>query len=423
MSSLDDGSDPQFTQISDPTTHKHWEWLDPVAQGVIEKVYFEDGATIHFDRLPTLQPWASLFLIGDNLRGIYVTNKVVAASIGCQRRLTAEEVDATSEHATRSIRYIPYIPPIALSAAFALTWKGRRFFRVPFYTPRPPAFNPRIFPSKALPHIKGQNAIIAWHLARFTAYSVLSWLGSFFFFHSMAESSYEAHLLRDPRLVNMMQDIKKNAYTVLRKYGSPSERRNLRPRPGIDTPDSSQDTGAPQESGRDTFPSLPRNTFNGSAMGSGSGTGASAPRPSWGQNTQSQAPPRRYPESGSRNTDDLDLFDDDDDASPVSASSRRADVQQIRDTQGGSAWDRIRQQSQPDRAQWEQGDSSGEERGWARLRQDRARNPQENSPRAEGFSYSKQDEDRESRNYEREQAQKDFDALLESERRGGSRRQ
>ncbi|KAI0138957.1 hypothetical protein F4776DRAFT_617438 [Hypoxylon sp. NC0597] len=435
------GLDPMFGDSSPfdqpVSNHPPWPYVVRFQQAQIEKNFFEEGATIHFERLPTLQFWAPFFLVTDSSRVAFVTAKVVGSSKLSRRRLTAEEIDATSEAAAISCRYFPWIQPVSLAVASAITLGTRQTFSFPFYRPEAGKFDPLVFPTKRVPMLRGIRAVYAWHAFRFLCYYPPVLFGSLLFFSSLAETSYEARLLRDPRLKGMMADMRRNSRQLRQQQNSPQGSGAGAPHPAKETPSvprfprdqypSQPESQAAQDYGRDTYTGQSEGSSTEPATSPSRSTTITPPQSSWSRNSQSQAPPSkpqdvRYPESDWRSPDyDSDLFDDDD-ASPVSAASRRAEAQQARDTQSGSAWDRIRRQSQSGNTQWTQGDSSGQERGWGQLRQDKTQNPREAQPKTESFAYTKQEEEKETRNYEKEQAQKEFDALLEAERRGGSSR-
>ncbi|KAI1656425.1 hypothetical protein F4813DRAFT_364350 [Daldinia decipiens] len=421
--SSDDGIDHPFddSSLSDLTTNPPWPLLSRVQQTQIERRYFEDGATIHFERLPSFQFWAPLVFMRESFRVVYVTNKTIQASKLSQRRLTAGEVDATSEAAANSARFLPWIHPVSLIIASSICWRTRQSFRFPLYQPKKGKFNPRIFPTKRLPIFTGVKAVFAWHVSRFFCYFPFNLIGSLVFFTSVAETSYDARLSRDPRLKDWLADVRRNKLNRLSHMQRENQgaQRSFPVFPGPD-PQSSQRIPAPQYP-RDKYSSgsgdeVPRE------YGNDTFTGQSESSPDGLASEVSRSPSTSSSGSGSRHTeDDSDLFDDDD-ASPVPAALRKAEAQQTRDYQGGSSWDRVRQQSQSESAQWTRGDSSGQERGWGRLRQDKTQNPRDSQPKTEGFAYTEQDEDKENKTYEKEQAQKEFDALLEAERRGGSNR-
>ncbi|KAI1410457.1 hypothetical protein F5Y13DRAFT_74291 [Hypoxylon sp. FL1857] len=407
-----DDPSPFDQPVSD---HPPWPHFQPRQQALIEKTFFEEGATIHFERLPSLQFWAPLFLVKDSVRVTFIATKVVSSSKVARRRLTAEEVDGTSEAAATCFRYIPWIQPLSMAAAFAVTWKKRRTFSFPFYRPTPRKFNPFVFPSRWMPILKGRRAFYAWHTCRYTSYFLPILVVNLIFFTSLTETTYQARVVRDPRLKNMVLDIRRNSGQSLQQGNS--MQRPSPPPSRAQYPSQSENHGT-RDYGRGTYTGQSENGFTESATRPYRSAAASAP-----QASPSKPQYVRHPQSDSQNADyDDDLFDSDD-ASPVSAASRRSEAQQARESQSGSAWDRIRRQAQSGNAQWARGDSSGQERGWSQLRQDKTRNPREVQPKTESFAYTEQEEYNENRNYEKEQAQKEFDALLEAERRGGSNRE
>ncbi|KAI0378901.1 hypothetical protein F5Y04DRAFT_260624 [Hypomontagnella monticulosa] len=428
----DNGVDRSFgnSSFDEPptTTNAPWPYIDRSSQAQIEQKFFENGATIHFERLPSIQSWAPLLLVKDSYRVAFIATKVLRSAAASQRRLTADEINATSEAAALSFRYLPWIQAASLTTTALITWATRRRFRFPFYTPKPTSFHPFTFPTRTRPFLTGNNALYAWHAARFCCYFPLLWIGNAMYLISITETRYEAYIFADPRTKKMIQDIRSipgsfraRVNNPLHQQRSPNSADASQPQ---ETPSPRSPLGyqqgpaqqASQDYGRDTYSNQPEESgFRGSAAPPTRSAPASTPQSSWSRNSQPQTPDTKH-------SDDLDLFGDDDDASPVSAASRRAEARQARNSQGSSAWDRIRQQSQSGSAQWAKGDSSGQESGWGQLRQDKTHNSKDGQRKTEGFAYSKQDEDKEKRNYEKEQAQKDFDALLESERRGGSNR-
>ncbi|KAI0009185.1 hypothetical protein F4779DRAFT_386415 [Xylariaceae sp. FL0662B] len=420
---IDDSS-----QVSDasPTVHAPWPYMDPVSQGRIERRYFEKGATIHFDKIPELQSWAPWVGFRSLVRVLFVTKRVIHFSLGAKRPLTATEIDATSEHAAASIRYLAWAQPASLAVAALCAWRRRATFRFAFYQPKMIKFDPFVFPSKRWPFLQDEAAARIWHVVRFGSYCPLSWFGAFFFFNSVQETSFHARMMRDPRLSNLYRDINRNNKAIgeferraqRRRLGLPDEQ------PGAHVPQSPQQHRGIAQSPVSQHTSEESIQMTQDNVPSAWQPENSLERPDAGmERAPSQASPSELQETSdsdawSRNTeDDSGLFDDDD-ASPVSPSVK-VQAKQTQNGSGGSAWERLRQQSRSTATQWEQGDSSGQERGWARLRQDKTPDTRDDSPATEDFAYSKQDEEREKRNYEKTQAQKEFDALLESERRGG----
>ncbi|KAI1099973.1 hypothetical protein F4804DRAFT_320246 [Jackrogersella minutella] len=419
-----------------------WPYVTRMQQTYAEQNCFEEGATIHFERLPPLPFWANILSDGEKLRCTFILKKVLQTSRSCERRLTATEVDAATESASRSAYYLPMVKISSLVAASYFAWAKRKTFRFPFYTPKS-SFKPGVFPTDRFPLIRGPRAHTVWHSFRIASYVPFTFVGFAFFYDSLAETTFEARLVSDPRLKPVVADIKKANVARIARVRQIAGVGNYSQGPGAGASQSSQrfpsvpqtpnghyssESGnqAPRDYEPNTYNSQSEYSFSRPSAGLNREATTPAPRSSWPQTPQPQVPGTtdqkpRYPESSSQEkNDDLDLFDDDDDASPVPLSVRIAEAQKARNAQGGSAWDRIRQESKSGSSRWVQGDSSGQEKGWAQLRQDKAHNSRDGQPKTEGFAYTTEDEDREKRNYEKEQAQKEFDALLEAERRGGS---
>ncbi|KAI1256307.1 hypothetical protein MGN70_001431 [Eutypa lata] len=385
-----------------------WPYISPSQQRQLQSRYFEDGATIHFERLRGLPFWSPIFMFRDKVRVALVVQKVVSAAQNTRRRLTAEEIDAASEHADNAARQLSWAHPVTVAAAVGAAANGRRTFKFPFFQPKMQSFDPYYFPTRGSAVLKGAKAAASWHFIRALAYTPLTWFASIIFFSSVADMSFQAHMLRDPRLTTMVKDIQSTA-----KAAQNETRQGQRRQLGLPDP-----SGAPQPSPSDSEVSPISQTHTYSQSQAAGNTTASAPQqPQWGA---SQAPAQKPGESTPSSSPsgnaswDSDPFEDD--ASPVAPSARRTE----QSSSSGSSWIRLRQQSQSEASSFAKGDSSGRERGWAQLRQDKAPNTTEGSRGTEQYSYSQQDEEKERRNYEKEQAQKEFDALLEAERRGDS---
>ncbi|KAI2464058.1 hypothetical protein F4781DRAFT_92898 [Annulohypoxylon bovei var. microspora] len=392
-------------------------------QGVAEFLFFEEGATIHFDKITPLPSWTSLVLPFSNnelSRTSFVVSRLGQLSSVASRRLTAREIDITSDFAAASFRWYPWTSAATFASSIALTWSGMRTFKFPFYTPR---IDPLVFPREGFAFFRGRQAMLAWHSFRFLVYATLLSLPMKPLGVSLASTSFSAHVVTDPRLSDLRDDIKK-AVLAQRAAANNSQRgpgadRSRSPQ-GLPPPQTRRiQTQYPPESENRVPPDYTPDTYNDqSENSSGESTMNPTPRDSWPRNNQPPASPNntqdtRFPDSSSGSVNvDSDPFDDDD-ASPVPASVRKAEEQRARNAQGGSAWDRLRQQSQS-------GNSPKQEGGWAKLRQGKTQS--DDQPKTEGFAYTKQDEEKEKRNYEKEQAQKEFDALLEAERRGQSNR-
>ena len=407
-----------------------WPHVPPHLQTLVERKHFEKGATIHFDRLRGLQFWAPLFAMPDNLRVFSIIRKVITASEAAGRPLAAGEIDAISELADDAFRKVAWANPVTLITASAAAFHGRRTFKFPFYQPKMQKFNPYFFPRESLPLLRGNNAVVTWHILRCGAYVPLTLIASFFFFSSISDTSYQAHFLRDGRLSGLIDTIRQKRIAEGVEHGRAAARRRIQAQQhGYEAGHGSQsgwgNSHAPPPASRLGDSGAPQHGYGTTASErSGGATGT------WGA---SPPTPQQQGSSGSQSPDwSSDPFEDD--GSPVAPSARRAEAaqqqQQQQQQQRGSTWARLRQQAQSDskNPNFARGDSSGQEQGWAQRRQDSAPNARE-GPRdgssgggggstSDGHTYSRQDEERESKNYEKEQAQKEFDALIENERRG-----
>ncbi|KAF2971718.1 hypothetical protein GQX73_g1794 [Xylaria multiplex] len=433
MSSTGD-SDSSFGKDGNddtPTHNQPWPYVDPFSQGRFERKYIEDGGTINFDSLPKLQPWASWAGISDLLRVLTVLKKVKSHAAMAQRRLTSTEARAIGEHSAHSVRYLSWIQPVSCTIAIAIAASKRRTFSFPFYRPKMKKFDPFSFPTKRLRFLKGHPATLMWHVVRFGAYLPFAWFPTTIFFSSMAENSFAAHAWRDPRLDGVIQHGRQNHQKLQhqreqarRQAGFPDPARTVPPKnPQQPGDEAYGDSPTPQSYESTDYAAQPSSTFGKPSPVT---EASRATQPDWARGTATRSAPPKVQEnalpdpSPLHENDGSGLFDDDDDASPVALPARRQDAGQRQSSLSGSSWDRIRQQAKSGNANWEKGDSSGEEHEWGQLRQDKIRNPRDSTPKTDSYSYTTEDEEREKRNYEREQAQKDFDALLEAERHGES---
>ncbi|KAI1816573.1 hypothetical protein GGS20DRAFT_215891 [Poronia punctata] len=403
------GSDQSPGDDATPSHNPPWPIVDPFTQGKVERKYLADGVTIDFNKIPQLQFWASWFGVGETFRVMSVLRRVAAHSSGARRRLTEPEVDAICEYAATSTRAFAWAQPVALGLVAAITASGAKNFQFPLYKPKMVKFDPFVFPSKRFPFLRGPRAAGLWHVVRIACYIPVVWVPTAAFYSSYADSTFHAHIVKDPRLSRVIDDIRRNALGDLQAAKAearrgPAPQFPMQNQPPISqrSKDNTYGDPTPQEYGNTDADSAPSSWTSSTPI-------APAPRRT-GTNSQ--------PSSNSRHDDDdLDLFDDDD-ASPVAPSARRSESRQRPSGPPGSSWDRLRQQAKSDGSMWEKGDSSGQEQGWAQLRQDKTRNPKDANPKTEGYAYSKDEEEREARNYEKEKAQKEFDAMLEAERRG-----
>jgi hypothetical protein len=315
-----------------------------------------------FEDLPQLPAFAPLFGYTTDWHKTEVARVILEMSSHVRRLPTPAEADALAYHRSTFCSRAAYAPPAVLLTTAYFVYRGRRTFRFPFYTPKPASFNPSYFPSASRPFLTGPTAVRLWHVLRFGAYGLLFQFLVKGTVHSYATTTSLMGMVWDDRLKEMRQ--------------TPRQQQRERRRQDISQTPNESGEQAQQQLGQ-TQPQLGQQP------------------PTWQQpNQESPAAPQ---------DDDSFLFDD---ASPVAQSQR----QQPQRPSGspnpppvqGSAWDRIRQRAKSEEgAPWNQGQQqNGESRG---------------QPRTEQYTYSPGEQEKA---YAKEQAQKEFDAMLERERRG-----
>jgi hypothetical protein len=294
-----------------------------------------------------------------------------AATLG--RDLEDEEAKAIAEYTLSNIHTNASLKWLSLAIAGYMTYRGRHTWQFPFYKPKLGGrFNPNeatsIFTNKK---IRGSYPRATWHTLRFTAYAGVTMF--------MVEPAFRAVNFIRTEAAMTNPTISKTAFTGKDAH-----------RGGEDNPWANNDTNyASSESGYQSYQSTPTQYWDKSQSSTAT--------------QQSQQPPK----------DDWSVLDDDDDASPIAASARKQPVS----APAGSAWDRIRQQSQ---SAPQQQQSDYQSRAWAARSQTESQ-PQSQSgwgsqaagSSSESFSFSKSDEERA---IAKEQAQNEFDRLVESER-------
>lgn len=272
-----------------------------------------------------------------------------------------------------------YTSPLAFAATYGLELTTRPKFGFPFYNPKPPKFNSKKFPG--LP--EGRYSFWAWQGTRVLAWYVASKTAISIVAMSYAISVYSANSGSDNRLETYRREIARRAGASAR---------------------NGQQRGIPQGPLGQPHQQYPQQKWEEPTSRTEPGAWASP------EQTEKAAPPSwaapQNPQTGHQESYNQDpyVFDD---ASPVAPSEQSNPSPQVSSQQGGSAWDRIRGQAQAARSQ---------PGSWAKKRQDEmtSRGAQDGT----SYNYSSADEERA---YAKDQAQKEFDEMLERERRGQGR--
>ncbi|RKK18898.1 hypothetical protein BFJ68_g7205 [Fusarium oxysporum] len=312
-----------------------------------------------------------------------------AATLG--RDLEDVEAKAIAEYTLDNIHTNAGLKWLSVALAGYMTYRGRRTWQFPFYKPKLGGrFNPNeatsIFTNKK---IRGAYPRATWHCLRFTAYSAVIMLMIEPAFRAVSFIRTEAAMTNDPRLKQFTKDAAERVKDVM----------------------SNPTISRAPFTGRDVHKSDENDPWasNDSSNTSSESRYQPTPTQSWDK-TQSSTTTQQ---SQQPNDDWSVLDDDDDDASPIAASSRNKPVS----SPAGSAWERIRQQSQGPTQQ-----SDYQSRTWAAHSQTGSRQESQSGwgnrsagSSSDSFSFSKSDEDRA---VAKEQAQDEFDRLVERERKG-----
>ncbi|TLS25873.1 hypothetical protein PpBr36_07084 [Pyricularia pennisetigena] len=315
------------------------------------------------------------------------------------RELQQEEIDAIVDHFSRGTRAEKVY---SLPASFACTYyfwnRGISTYRFPFLGPRPV---PRFLAALTSPVV----AHWMWQAVRLLSYDLLCDIAVGTPVGRLAFSYASAGSLNDPRLAQLRQEHERRRHEMRDQLMQQVARR----RPGGAGPDG---LGGPQRPRAlpdhdNDYAQAPEESTQSDGWQSAETQSAAqtAPaqtrpmRPTWPRASPAPPPPSQQPQSS---FDEDDPFDD---ASPVAPDWRdQPPPQRSSGRPGESAWDRLRRQAQSK-------DQNPAQSSWEARRQ----TPGSQSQTDQDWTY-KSDEDSQSET-ERERAQREFDAMLERERR------
>jgi len=340
-----------------------------------------------------------------------VAQTVMVSSLAIGRKLEPSETDALAEISARRFANDAFYSPAYLVMAAGFTWRTTDKFGFPFYTPKPASFDPNVFPHKRIPWLTGQNAFMMWHGVRFSAYSLLTrlWVSPVLAF--LNYSQFVLGMQKDTRLGEFRKDLDrylKNSRKGLPERPDMSDGHQRSPPSPFSRPRGQQQQQQQQQQYQQQRP--PQEEQFQEYGASAPSYGGSSPYPPIPAPTRT---PHQQQQQSSSDDDDSYLFDD---TSPVSPAARNAQAAASTSPGyrgnsntggGGSAWDRVRQQSAS-------GDATGNTTGQAPASSWRQRQQQQQQ-QGEQYSYSQADEEKA---YAKEQAQREFDAMLEREQRG-----
>lgn len=408
-----------------------WPEADTRKQVNIEHSFFEEDATIRFEQLRPMQAWAPLVGLTNARRTNFVVTHVVRTAMAGKTRLRQEEIDAIADTAARNYNRSAWIRPVAAGITGGIIYGNRADYRFPLYTPSRSWFNPEVFVTNRVAVLRGNLAKVAWHTIRFSAYFLIIAPATAFFYVSISRTSISAALFRDPRLSRVKKEVMdhmpKNPNQPGRAPQPQAPRQQMDPSDIQRRDESYRRVGLPPPPAED-FTHMERRSADQwqsqDAEQSAEWGSEQAPRQRggmfgrWGATPTSQPATQEQPKQPEQSSlwDDSDLLDDDD-TSPVSAAARRAELAGRSPGQGGSAWDRVRQQAKASASPFARGDRSKGDTAWGQLQQDAAptERDRDRTPPSQSYTYSQSDSEDDAA---KRKAQKEFDDMLEAERKG-----
>lgn len=307
---------------------------------------------------------------------------VLALAAGNDRAFSDSETQALTEHFLMGVHNTMIWKWGMTGYAGYMTYKGRATWRFPFFTPRFVRFSP----------VGGSPVTrMVWQLARFSAYYGAAWVIGEPVFQALNFMRQRNAMVNDPRLQAIMKNKKTDGDGDV--FATPE-----------------------QESG---WGSETQGTYSQQSQSNSNQSSEQPSQDSWTYGQSSSRAPSSQPRSQSQQQQQQSnawdsVNDDFDDASPIATSSRK----ESSSSYSGSAWDRVRQQSgssrQPTRGPQDNKQSWGQAQqnsGWAAP--DYANSQSQWSSDSSAYGQSNQDT-----SGAKDQAQRQFDEMLEKERRG-----
>lgn len=373
---------------------------------------------IPFDSMPVSGMTRGLCWGGPNtakVSGILLIDMVRACENITGRQIRQEEAEGIAFYTSRKMMTMYVGQVAALATGYIHAWRGRADMKFPFIKPKP-IEKYDVFPLQNLPLLRGNYARYMWHITRGNIY-----VGMWLFllnplFRSVADTRMTVGLYRDPRTHDLTESVKGRIDRLRSNRASEAAgglKNKGQPQPQQKT--QAQDDNSPQ-SFYDNQSYGSQNDYAGdSAFTDGTtDTGLLSDKnmqqrqvqqtsPNSWSNAQSRMSRSTPAQSQPEQSQQSDFFVDD--ASPTAGNDpNMATPQTYERRTSGSAWDRLRGVSS------QQTSSQPSNRSFGRS------NTDQNSSydtKGDSFSFSKDDADRQ---LAKEQAQREFDAMLERER-------
>ncbi|MCJ1419158.1 hypothetical protein MMC32_005511 [Xylographa parallela] len=387
----------------------------------------ESGTQLQIDisNLPRGIPiFRSLFAFDDARLTQSINNSIQVFVSRVHRPPTKEEAEAIAYHMAKVQSTLSYGKPLGLAAGAYQAWSTRKSYKFPFVKAKE-GFDGNVVMFRNTVLAQGQMARLFWHSARMGVYGAVGMWVVAISVGAYAASVSAVGQLTDPRLKALVQAIKDERIAQLERQGrTPPLRRDPTGQGPINASDLWKNhrsaIGAPEvDDGSPTAGQGPEFTDaqdmdakfyanEGAEMSDGQANSVAA-RPNSAKIRRGPAWNRA---AESRNADaegsvPTGFYGDIDDASPI-ASSAGSVIGSNTDSKG-KAWERLRRE-----AGINPSITGGSRPG--RGRPPPQQGMRENdSNESDSYSFSNADEEKQ---LSKEQAQRDFDAQLERERRG-----
>lgn len=306
-----------------------------------------------------------------------------------KRPLTKDEVDFTAYWHARYLRIRQWGVPLGASIGLYRAWETHSTYKFPFFTP--PKIDLEYFPTPRSPWIKDSNARYLWHGIRYGCY-----LGVGVYLGRSALAIYASYVCAsgissDSRAKDILQAMRKEREKLIERLNDPNVRVDRNSPVKSDSNTYRPNGNVPDQPAPEPY--QPEQNDYGST-----GDVPYQPEP---YQPASYKPPPAVPQMNRNNgqsTTSTDFFDD---ASPTGGFG--AQPEDASQTSGGSAWDRLRQQAAS-------GKPSPEPNSWAN-----AKLPQTKTANEHAFTSHEAKLEA-----ERARERREFDRLVEQERKGGN---
>jgi len=369
----------------------------------------QPGSQIDMSKLPK-----PMFLLG-RLQGYSAENtqrsvivNIARMAVVCRRPLSAEECQAVAYYKAKQDSIQSYGLPLGVIGGIYRELKTRKTFRFPFWQP-----DQALLDTKKLGPLRGMQAEMGWHLLRRIAYAGVGGAVGALLLNAYATSVSGVGLMQDVRMKDVVRivgglDAGERSRRIQQGARNPQQAGNYTP---------GRDEASPSNGGFD----MP------DTQSARSNTGALSDDQMRAREMAMQADSSRQSVGNPENTFQMEKvdsqpvgFDMIDDASPTAGNqSMNAG------SNSGNVWERLRQGNAPlsrsdsssrnqtgrPYTQPSSGGAWADRRGAANIQSEQ----REGSTVGDSFTFSNTDEERQLAKME---AQREFDARVERERRG-----